>query len=135
MGISYIVVVLPRLTRGKCLKVDQEVMLKMVLGDLLGDLLREKEGKRREDRKHEQEEEQSNLGVGSYQTHRTISGALGRERIDGRDEELEHLRRLVKDLELEARGRRRRRDHVECAEGSASVGGCYGEGFHQSDSH
>ena len=46
VGISYIVVVLPRLTRGKCLKVDQEVMLKMVLGDLLGDLLGEKEGKR-----------------------------------------------------------------------------------------
>ena len=30
-----------------------------------------------------------------------------------RDEELEHLRRLVRDLELQARGRRQRRDHKE----------------------
>ena len=46
MGISYIAVVLPRLTQGKCLKVDQEVMSKMVLRDLLRDLLGKKEGKR-----------------------------------------------------------------------------------------
>ena len=46
VGISYVVVVLSRLTRGKCLKVGRGVMLKVVLGDPLGDLLGEKEGKR-----------------------------------------------------------------------------------------
>ena len=46
VGIFYVAVVLPRLTQGKCLKVGQGVMLKVVLGDLLGDLLGEKEGKR-----------------------------------------------------------------------------------------
>ena len=47
-------------------------------------------------------------------------GALRCNRFDRRDEELEQrdeelkcLRRLVRDLELEARGRRRRRDHEE----------------------
>ena len=47
-----------------------------------------------------------------------MSGASGRNNFDRRDEELkqrdeelEHLRRLVSDLELEARGRRRRKDH------------------------
>ena len=38
-------------------------------------------------------------------------------------------------MELEARGRRQRRDRKECAEGSISLGGRYGEGSHQSDSH
>ena len=55
--------------------------------------------------------------------------------FDRRNEELKRLRRLVKDLELEVRGSRWRRDHKECAEGSASVGGCYGEGSYQSNSH
>ena len=46
VGISYVAMVLLRLTQGKCLKGGQGVMLKAVLGDLLGDLLCEKEGKR-----------------------------------------------------------------------------------------
>ena len=52
-------------------------------------------------------------------------GASGHESFDRRDKELERLRRLVRDLEFEARGRRWRRDHKERAEGSASVGGGY----------
>ena len=52
-----------------------------------------------------------------------------------RDEKLKHLRRLVRDLELEEKGRRRRRDHKECAEGSASVGSSHREASHQSESH
>jgi len=46
VGISYVVVVLPGLARGKCLKVGLGVMLKAALGDLLGDLLGRKEDKR-----------------------------------------------------------------------------------------
>ena len=46
MGISYVAVVLPRLVRGKSLKANQGVMLKMVRGDLVGDLLGGKEGRR-----------------------------------------------------------------------------------------
>jgi len=57
-----------------------------------------------------------------------VSGASRRNHFNRRDEELEQrdeklkcLRRLVRDLELEARGRCRRRDHEELQEGSASV--------------
>ena len=65
----------------------------------------ERRHKRREDRECEREEEQSGLREGSYQTHRTISGASGNGQFDERDQKLERLRRLVRDLELEARGR------------------------------
>ena len=71
-----------------------------------------------------------------------MSGALGHNRFDRRDEELEqrdteleHLHRLVRDLELEVRGRRQRRDHEERGEGSTSVGGRYEARSHQSGSH
>ena len=71
-----------------------------------------------------------------------MSGASGRncfdrqdEELDKRVKELEHLRRLVRDLELEARGRCRRRDHDKRGEGSASMGGCNGAGSHQSRPH
>ena len=66
-----------------------------------------------------------------------MSGASGHNRYDRRDkeleqrdEELERLRRLVRDLELEARGRRWRRDHEECEEGLTSVGGRCGASSH-----
>ena len=100
-----------------------------------GSTWRERRQKRREDREHEQEKEQSSLGEGLFQTHWALSGALGRESFDRRDEELERLCRLVRDLELEARGKHQRRDYEEHAEGSANVGGHYKEGSHQSDSH
>ena len=44
VGISFVAVVQPRLTQGKCLKDDWGVMLRVVLGDLLKDLPSEKEG-------------------------------------------------------------------------------------------
>ena len=44
------------------------------------------------------------------------------EELEQRDEELERLRRLVRDLELQVRGRRQRRDHEEQGERSASGG-------------
>jgi len=100
-----------------------------------GSTWRERRQKRREDREQEQEEEQSGLGEGSYQTHRKISGTSGRGRCDERDEEIESLRRFVRDLELEARGRCRRKAHGKRADSSTSVGGRYGEGSHQSGSH
>ena len=52
------------------------------------------------------------------------------EECERRDEELERLRRLVRDLELEARGRRGRRDRREREEGSTSIGARYGAGSH-----
>ena len=51
-------------------------------------------------------EEESGLGEGLDQTCRTVSGVSGHRQYDDRDRELERLRRLVMDLELEARGRR-----------------------------
>ena len=66
-----------------------------------------------------------------------MSGASRRNRFDRRDEELkrrvkelERLHRLVRDLKLETRGRRRRMDHKERGEGSANVEGRYGVGSH-----
>ena len=74
--------------------------------------------------------------------YRTVSGASGcncfdrrDEELEQRDEELECLLWLVRDLELEMRVRRRRRDHEEGREGSASVGGHRGVGSYQSGSH
>ena len=71
-----------------------------------------------------------------------MSGASGRNRFDRRDEErdqkdeeLERLRRLVRDLELQARGRHQRKDHGERRERSASVRDHYGAGSHQSGSY
>ena len=84
---------------------------------------------------YEQGEEQSGLGERSFQTHQTLLGASGHESFDRKDEELECLHRLVRDLELEARGRCWRRDREECAKGSASVRGGYKEMSYQSDSH
>ena len=45
--------------------------------------------------------------------YRAMSGVSGHNRFNRRDEELERLGRLVKDLELEARSRHRRRDREE----------------------
>ena len=66
-----------------------------------------------------------------------MSRVLGRNRFDRRDKELERrvkelerLRWLVKDFELQARGRRQRREHWERRERSASVGDHYGAGSH-----
>ena len=65
---------------------------------------RERRQKRRKDRERERREEESGLGEGSDQTHRTMSSASGHGQFDERDQELERLSRLVRDLELEARG-------------------------------
>ena len=77
----------------------------------------ERRHKRREDRDREREEERSSLGEGLYQTHQTMSGASRHRQFDERDEELEWLCRLVRDLELEARGRhwRKGRNNGEVA--------------------
>lgn len=44
-------------------------------------------------------------------------GNSGHEHFDMRDEELERLRRSVRDLELEARGRRQRRNRKSMQRG------------------
>ena len=54
----------------------------------------------------------SDTEEGSYQTQRTVSGAMGRRQREEWDEELERLRRLVRGLELEVRGRCRGGDRM-----------------------
>ena len=71
---------------------------------------REQRHKRREDKDRGQEEERSGLGEGSYQTHQTMSSASGHKQFNERDEELEQLHRLVRDLKVEAKGRNQRGD-------------------------
>ena len=80
------------------------------MGSSRGSTWWERRHKRREDREHEREEEQSSLEEGLYQTRQTISGASGHGQFEERDQEVEWLRRLVRDLELEARGMCQRRD-------------------------
>ena len=92
---------------------------------------RERRQKRREDKEYEQGKKQSGLRERSFQTHQTLSGASGHERFDRKDEKLECLHRLVRDLELETRGKRQRRDRKELAKGSANVKGGYGEMSHR----
>ncbi|XP_030939954.1 uncharacterized protein LOC115964859 [Quercus lobata] len=70
----------------------------------------ERRQKRHKDRERERREEESCLGEGLDQTQRTMLGASGHGQCDERDQELERLCRLVRDLELEARGWRQRRD-------------------------
>ena len=53
---------------------------------------------------------------------------------DRRDQELECLCRMVRDLELEVQGRRQQRNHDEHAEGFVSVRGSHREASHQSGS-
>ena len=55
--------------------------------------------------------------------------------MDETDEEFERLRNLIRDLELEARGRHRRRGQDNQAGGSMSGGDHYVIGFDQSGSH
>ena len=80
------------------------------IGSSWGSTWWERRQKRHKDRERVRGEEESGLGEGSDQTHRTISGVLGHEQRNGRDQELERLHRLVMDLELEARGRRQGRN-------------------------
>ena len=81
-----------------------------LVGSFRGSTWQERRHKRRENRNREQEEERSSIGEGLYQTHWIMSGALGHGQFDEKDEELERLRKLVRDLELEAKGKHRRRD-------------------------
>ena len=83
-----------------------------------GSTQRERRQKRREDREYE--EGQFGLGEGSFQTYRTMFDASGRnlfnkrdEELEQRDKELERLRRLVRDLELQVKDRCQRRDHED----------------------
>jgi len=64
-----------------------------------------------------------------------MSGASGHGQFDERDKELKWLRRLVRDLGLEARGRRQRRHRGDQEEGFANWGGRYGVGTHQFGPH
>ena len=67
---------------------------------------------------------------GSSQTYRSRLGASEHEHHDRKDQELECLHTMVKDLELEVRGRCRRMNLKEHVEGSTSVGGSHGEASH-----
>ena len=75
-----------------------------------GSTWRERRQKRHEDQERELAKGQSGLGEGSYQTLRTVLGAMEHDQHDERDQEIEQLRRLVKDFELEGRNRHQRRN-------------------------
>ena len=104
-------------------------------GSSWGSSWQERSYKKDEDPRYEQAEEHFGPEEGSFQTYRSMSGASVHECFDRRDEELKRLRRLVRDLEIEARGRRRRRNHEKHANGSTSIGSSHGKASHQSGSH
>ena len=72
---------------------------------------------------------------GSSQTYRSTSEIPKQEHYDRRDQELERLRRLVRDLELEVLDWSRRRNHRESPEGSVNTRDSHGEASYQSGSH
>ena len=94
----------------------------------------EKRQKRRENREHERREEEFGLRKGSNQIHRTMSGTSGHRQFDEKDQELEQLCRLVKDLELEARGWRQGRDRDNQERKDGSMGNRGEDESNQSDS-
>ena len=96
------------------------------VGSSQGSTWRERRKKRREDREREREEEKSGLREGSYQTHQTISGTTGHGQFEEKDQEVEWLRRLVRDLELEARDRCQRKDQDNQERRDDNVGDRYG---------
>ena len=104
------------------------------MGPLGGPHSRNEDKKRREDREREREEEQSGLGEGLYQTFRTVSGTTGHGQFEERDREVERLRRLVRDLELDARNRPQRRDQDDRERRDDNVGDCNGGESSQSGS-
>ena len=88
-----------RLKRGKCPEGHSGGQAESrSIGSSQGSTWQEKRQKRREDRERVQREEESGLGEGSNQTHQTMSDASEHEQRDGRDLELEWLRRLAMDL-------------------------------------
>ena len=62
--------------------------------------------KRNENRRYNWDREHSGSGEGSSQKYRSASKILKQKHRDRRDQELERLHRLVRDLELEVRNRR-----------------------------
>ena len=64
------------------------------VGSSRGSTWRERRQKRGEDKEREQQEERSDLGEGSYQTLRTVSGAIGHGQFEERDQEVKQLHRL-----------------------------------------
>ena len=56
-----------------------------------------------------------------------MSDVLEHEHRDRRDQKLKRLCRMVRNLELEVRGRHRRRNYDEHDEGSISIEGSHGE--------
>ena len=102
------------------------------VGSFRGSTWRERRQKGREDRERLRGDIGSSLGEGSDQTRRTVLGVSGHRQFDDRDRELERLRRLVMDLELEARGRRQERDRHHRQRRNASTGNRGEEGSSQS---
>ena len=75
-------------------------------GSSRGSSWQERRQKRDQDRWYEEHWEQPNSGEGFSQLYQSTSYIPKQEHYDRRDQELERLRKQVRDLELEVRGRR-----------------------------
>lgn len=132
MGISYSAIVQLRLI---CLSMSDHRLMRYAEsgseGSSRGSSWRERQYKRNEDQRHEWYEERSSSGEGSSQTYQLSFEVPTQEQHDRRDQELEHLHRMVRDLELEVWGRCQSRDRDEFPERSKSVKGSHGEASHQ----
>ena len=95
----------------------------------------ERRYKRNEDHRRERDEGPISSGEGSSQTYQLASDVFEQKQCDKRDQELERLCRMVRDLELEVQGRRQRRDRDKLPEGSVSVTGSRGEASCRFGSH
>ena len=92
------------------------------IGSSRGSTWLERRQKRHEDKERKHRKEESSLGKGSNQTHRTMSSASRHGQHNERDQEMEWLGKLVRDLELEARGWRQRKDRDNRERRDGNVG-------------
>ena len=105
---------------GKCLKDVREATLRADPWGLLGDPHDRNEDIKDAKIGNVSERRNSLASDRGHIKRRTISRASGHGQFEERDQKVEQLRKLVRDLELEARGRhqRRDRDNREIRDGS-----------------
>ena len=91
-------------------------------GSSRGSRWQERRQKRDQDYRHEEHVKWPDSREGSSQGYRSASYIFEQEQYKKRDQELEHLCKQVRNLDLEVRGTRRRRNCDESPEDSDNIG-------------
>lgn len=136
MGISCLTVVLSKVNYLGVWPINVRRLLPTIgpgirLGARVWQEMRQKRG---QDCWYEKNGEWPGLREGPLQLYQSVSDVPEQEHYDRKDQELERLHKQARDLELEVRGRRRRRNHAKSPEDISSTRGSRGESSHHSGS-